>query len=65
MFLCSDISMCRLDLKALSYIPKVLYWKRFRDVIFAVWNHSLQELQRFFEFMNSIDTTVRTNLLCL
>ena len=53
----SDIAMCRIDLKALSYTPKVLCWKRFRDYIFAVRNHSLQELHKFFEFMNSIDTS--------
>ena len=51
----SDIAMNRFDLKAVSYIPNVLCWKRFRDDIFALWNHSLQELHKFFEFMNSID----------
>ena len=40
----------RFDLKALSYAPKVLCWKRFRDDIFGVWNHSL-----FSVFMNSIN----------
>ena len=50
-----DIAMYRFDLKALSYTPKALCWKRFRDDIFVVWNHSLQELHKFFEFMNSID----------
>ena len=40
-----------------SYTPKVLCWKRFRSDIFAVSNHSLQELHKFFEFMNSIDTS--------
>ena len=39
----SDIAMYRFDLKALSYTPKVLSWKSFRDDIFVVWNHSLQE----------------------
>ena len=53
----SDIAMCQFNLKALSYTPKVLCWKRFRDDIFAVWNHSLQELHKFFEFMKSIDTS--------
>ena len=41
----------------ISYTPKALYWKRFRDDIFAVWNNSLQELQKFFEVMNSIDAS--------
>ena len=58
----SDIAMYRFDLKALSYTPKVLCWKRFRDDIFAVWDHSLQELHKFFEFMNSIDTSGKIKL---
>ena len=53
----SNIAMYRFDLKALSYTPQVLCWKRFRDDIFAVWNHSLQELHKFFEFLNGIDTS--------
>ena len=40
----SDIAMYRFDLKVFSYTPKILCWKRFRDDIFAVWNHSLQDL---------------------
>ena len=31
--------------------------KRFRDDIFSVWKNSLQELHKFFKFMNSIDTS--------
>ena len=53
----SDIAMFKFDLKALSYRPGVLCWKRFRDDIFVVWNHSLEELNKFFEFMNDVDTT--------
>ena len=53
----SNIAMYRFDLNALSYTHQVLCWKRFRDDIFAVWNHSLQEIHKFFEFMNSIDTS--------
>ena len=33
----SDIAMYRFDLKALSYTPKLVCWKRFKDDIFAVW----------------------------
>ena len=32
-------------------------WKKFRDDIFCLWNHSLEELQKFLEFMNNVDTT--------
>ena len=31
-------------------------WKRFRD-IFVLWEQTLEELTKFFDFMNSIDTT--------
>ena len=61
----SGIAMYRFDVKALSYTRKVLCWKRFRDDIFAVWNHSLQELHKFFEFMNSIDTPGKMKLIHL
>ena len=53
----SDIAMDRFDVKALSCTPKVLCGECFRNDIFGVWNHSLQELHKFFLFMNSIDTT--------
>ena len=53
----SGIAMYRFDLKASSFTPKVLCWKRFRDDMFAVWNHSLQKLHKFFEFIFSIDTS--------
>ena len=57
MFIFIDTAMYRFDLKDLSYTPKVLCWKRFRNDIFAVWIHSLEELYKFFEFMNSIDAS--------
>ena len=49
--------MYRFYIKALNYRPCVQCWKRFRDDIFCLWNHSLEELQKFFEFMNNVDTT--------
>ena len=52
----SDIPMYRLETKALNYRPGVQCWKRFRDDMFCLWNHSLEELQKFFEFMNNVDT---------
>ena len=53
----SDIAMYRFDIKTLHYRPGVQCWKRFRDDIFCIGNHSLEELQKFFEFMNDVDTT--------
>ena len=52
----SDIPMYRFETKALNYRPGVQCWKRFRDDMFCLWNHSLEELQKFFEFMNNVDT---------
>ena len=52
----SDIALFRFDIKALNYRPGVQCWKRFRDDMFCLWNHSLEELQKFFEFMNNVDT---------
>ena len=53
----SDIAMYRFDIKALNYRTGVQCWKRFRNDIFCLWNHSLEKLQKFFEFMNNVDTT--------
>ena len=53
----SDIAMYGYDLKALDYTPGVNCWKRFRDDIFTVWNHSREELDTFFNYLNTIDTT--------
>ena len=52
----SDIAMYRFELKALSYSPTLLCWKGLKDDIFVVWKQSQQELHKFFEFMNRIDT---------
>ena len=59
------ITMCKFDLKALNWKTVLLCWKRFRDDVFVSWNQSLEELNRFFDFMNSIDILVRLNLHCL
>ena len=57
----SDITIHKFGIKALKK-PGVQCWKRFSDYIFCPWNHSLEELQKFFEFMNSVDTTVKTKV---
>ena len=53
----SDIAMYKFDLKALNYKAGLLCWKRFRDDVFVLWSQSLEELNKFFDFMNSIDTS--------
>ena len=53
----SDIAMYKFDLKALNYKAGLLCWKRFRDDVFVLWNQSLEELNKFFDFMNNINTS--------
>ena len=47
----SDIAIENFDKKALEYRPPVLCWKRFRDDVFIIWPHSLDELKTFFHFI--------------
>ena len=42
----SDIVMYKYDLKDMSYTP---------IVFFVIWNHSLEELHQFVQFVNSIE----------
>ena len=51
----SDIAIQYFDIKALEFNPLVICWKRFRDDIFVVWPHTLEELQIFLNYMNNID----------
>ena len=51
----SDIAIQYFDIKALEFNPPVICWKRFRDDIFVVWSHTVEELQAFFNYMNNID----------
>ena len=53
----SDIAMCKFHLKALNYKSGLVCWKRFRDDVFALWNQSIEELNKFFDFINSCDTS--------
>ena len=43
----SDIAIQYFDIKAVEFNPPVICWKRFRDHIFVVWPHTLEELQFF------------------
>ena len=59
----TDITIYKSDLKTLNYNPGMLCWKRFRDDVFALWKQSLEELNNFFDFMNSIDTTQKIKFI--
>ena len=53
----SDIAMYSYDLKALSYVPAVKCWKHFRVNVFDLWEYSTDDLDKLFNFMNSIDSS--------
>ena len=45
----SDIAIQYFDVKALEYTTATICWKRFREYIFIVWPHSIDELDIFFD----------------
>ena len=53
----SDLAMYSYDLKALSYVPAVKCLKSFCENIFVLLEHSRDDLDKFFNFMNSIDSS--------
>ena len=53
----SDIAIQYFDVRALEYTPAAIYWKRFKDEIFIVSPHSIDELYIFFDYMNKLDPT--------
>ena len=58
----SDIAKYFYDIKTLSYVPAVKCWKRFRDDVFVLWEHSRDDLDKFFNFMNSIDSSKKNTI---
>ena len=46
----SNIVMYCCDLKAFSYVPAVKCWRRFRDDVFVLWEHSRDDLDNVFSF---------------
>ena len=58
----SDIAIQYFDVKALEYTPATICWKRFRDGIFIVWPHNVDELDIFFDYMNKVDPTKKKSI---
>ena len=56
----SDTANYSYDLKALSYVPAVKCWKRFRDDVHVLWEYSRDDLDNIISFMNSIDLFKQT-----
>ena len=53
----SNIAIQHFDVIALEYAPATICWKRFRDDIFIVWPHSIDELDILFDYINKVDST--------
>ena len=53
----SDIAIQYFDVKPLQYTSTTICWKIFRDNIFIVWPHSIDQLNMFFDHMNKVDPT--------
>ena len=59
----SDIAMDRYDQAAKGYHSPPFVWFRFRDDIFIVWIHGIDELHNFVTFMNEVDETHKMRFL--
>ena len=53
-----------LQCKALSYVPALKCWKCFRDDVLLLWEHSRDDLDNFFNFMNSISKKMQVTIFC-
>ena len=51
----ADIAMAYHDKKALSYFLSPATWKRFRDDTFVVWEHGIDALPSFLDYLNNVD----------
>ena len=52
-----DIAMAKYDFLANEFHLKPKIWKRFRDDIFTLWEHGVDTLPSFLDYLNGIDTT--------
>ena len=55
----ADIAMAKYDSLANELHQKPKIWKRFRDDIFTLWEHGIDTLPSFLDYLNCIDTTVK------
>ena len=52
-----DIVMAKYDFLANEFHLKPKIWKRFRDDIFTLWEHCVDTLPSFLDYLNGMDTT--------
>ncbi|XP_073435684.1 uncharacterized protein [Dendrobates tinctorius] len=63
----ANLMMAALEQKfvyVLPHFPKVGGWWRYIDDIFLTWTGSREELQEFFDFLNSINETIKFTMEC-
>ena len=53
----SNVAIQCFNIKASEYTSATICWKKFRDDIFIVWPHSIDEVDIFFDYMNKADST--------
>ena len=53
----ADIAMAKFDFLANQFHLKPKIWKRFRDDIFTLWEHGVDTLPSFLDYLNGMDTT--------
>ena len=53
----ADITMAKYDFLANQFHLKPKIWKRFKDDIFTLWEHGVDTLPFFFDYLNGVDTT--------
>ena len=53
----ADIAMAKYDFLANQFHLKPKIWKRFKDDIFTLWEHGVDTLPSFFDYLNGVDTT--------
>ena len=51
----TDLAMAYHDRKALNYLLSPTTWKRFRDDIFAAWEHETDTLPSFLDYLKNVD----------
>ena len=53
----ADIAMAKYDSLANKYHLRPRIWKRFRDDVFTVWEHGIDTLSSFLDYLNTMDKT--------
>ena len=55
----ADIAMAYHNKKALSYFLSPTTWKRFRDNVFVAWEHGIDTLPSFLDYLNNVDGKIK------